>query len=68
MPGNVWLVNATDFGHADYLDQIYCDTIEVSPKIIFNIRLVSELTHFTINMDKTSLQRNSIDSLCFLDV
>jgi len=28
MPGNVWLVNATDFGHADYLDQIYCDTIE----------------------------------------
>ena len=29
LPGNTWLVNATDFGHADCLDETYASGIEV---------------------------------------
>lgn len=40
LPGNTWLVNATQFGHADCLDETYASGIE--------------FTHFCSSADKTA--------------
>ncbi len=48
MPGNTWLVNATDFGHADCMDETFAAGIDV--RIILTLLFVHMLGRINIQL------------------